>query len=484
MGIAAVLLYYFIDLLSQQIVQQNYTFIFITFAVILILFGFRSNIIPLVLILSFYPVVDSLYVFIPGLTASVVDLVPEMLSVLLFLKALTLSIARGKELNLVGIRIVLLFLGLTVISSLVNRMSVMSAILYLRPLLRYYLLFLAVINLDLQPEEEDNIIKVIFASFLIQLPLSLVKLFMGMDEEALFSLNGTALTTTITLVAIGFLITMFFTYKPSKWYLVLSLAFVGFGLIGGKRAIVFLLPVTFLFIAWFLKDRVENILKYTMVAIPVFLIALYFAVRLLPTLNPQGEVWGEFDLAYTFDYAGSYTTGGMSPEDNTSGGRLETTVNIFNQLTQNGVVGVVLGFGPGIILESQFEGVDQAGILQQRFNIIYGVTGLGWLSLQLGYIGALLYLGLFFQLLIKAKNYFEFESAPFYKSLGAGVVVFSFILLMISTIYSPTFINSPLSIIYFVTAGIVISKYTRRMQEHEVDAQEPNQAFEPESVSA
>lgn len=444
-------------LVTGFIVSEKFEYLIFALAILLLILVIRSNIFSISIILLTFPITNTIYHFIPVINHSSIELLPEMLSGLLLAKVIIYRLLARKKIRTFGLSVILPVLGITLFSGFINNFGYASILAFIRLFLRYYLLFLAIINMNLSEKHEKLIIRLIIFIFIIQIPLAVWKLFLGLDEETLFGLNGTSITTTVTLTAIAFIISAHLINKPSKLNFLLAIGFIGFGIIGGKRAIPFLLPIVFIFMAWLFRKELRSLFKYAVISIPILLITFYLMLRLLPSLNPQGKVWGEFNPGYALEYAQLYTTGNTN-ELETTGGRWQTSQRVYEHLIDKGVLGLGLGFGPGAILDSRFQGISREHMLRSKFGIHYGVTGINWLGLQIGYVGALFYLAFFWFVLQKTKIYFYNETDRFRKALAGGFVTFSFIILFISIVYNPIFLHDSVSAIYFCLAGIMVAR--------------------------
>ena len=170
----------------------------------------------------------------------------ELLIYFLFLYAL---ISTKQKVVFPYVFYILFFILIAIFSILVNYSFNFEPIYGLRLLIRFYIFFLALVNLDLSDEEIKRINKFIFIILVIQIPVATIKLFVyGPGEQAIgsYSLTEGSLSTIIPLIAIGYLISYYFYYKRTYWYLFFSLGFVYFSIIAKKRALVFMLPILIL----------------------------------------------------------------------------------------------------------------------------------------------------------------------------------------------------------------------------------------------
>jgi len=452
--------------LGSAVAYRDYNAIFFIGVPFLMLIVLESNVIPIIIILLMIPFTD--WAIELGMLPPQIMWAPELLSALIFVKALVNRITVGERINLFGIWIVVPFLGITFLSLLYNynETSIISALLFLRLLFRYYLLFLAIINLDNDEKEMKIVNNVLVFIFISQLPISVVKLFLYGQGETSLGLSSHALPTSIPLIAIGFILSYHFLYRRSILNIILLLAFVGFSVVGKKRAFIFFLPVVLAYLGWYLRNEFENMLRYVVLGILVLAISSYFAFRLIPTLNPQRKVWGKVEPTYIISYVRDYTT--SVTKEGMAQGRLSATISIFKQLRSRGLPGLLLGRGPGSVMKSRFQIADsrRRGVTS---GIRYGMTGLNWLAMHVGYPGALTYLLLFYLILRKSVCCLKRELESYWRSFGLGMIIFSFVMLMLSLFYIDPFRNDALSAFYFCLAGFIVKRAETCNKEQRID---------------
>jgi O-antigen ligase len=235
----------------------------------------------------------------------------------------------------------------------------------------------------------------------------------------------------------------------------LALGFIAFGLIGGKRALFLYLPVVVLFIGFYMRERLKRAFVYLILVSVLILLTGYLSIRLMPTLNPQQRVGGEVDLDYVLNYLTHYT---MARFEGSSGGRVITSIQVFEILRSEGLPSVLFGLGPGTYMETRFEALQTTLVETDSLPIKYGVPGSSWLAIQVGYVGAFIYHLLFIVILAYAARFFKTETDPYWKAFGLGMVGFSFVMFLISLTYWPVFIDDLLPLIYFMLAGFLVLK--------------------------
>ena len=176
--------------------------------------------------------------------------------------------------------------------------------------LEMFLLYFIVKRIIYQ-DRGDNLLQLFYNIGLMQILLSVVKIpLIGWQMEGLvgsFSIAGGAMGTTIPIL--WFII--LWRHKRGQfdkwdWIYILGLLLVGFTT--GKRAVMFILPLV---VAAFLIYVPKLKLKGSTIAMTIILVPLlfYLGVRLTPTLNPNHQIWGSFDWEHAMGYAETYQFG-------------------------------------------------------------------------------------------------------------------------------------------------------------------------------
>ena len=455
-------------ILGYAIVKQNYMLMLLLVSLASVFLILRSNVLACSILLGI--LFFGNWVERVGLLPPQVNWGTEIIIVLLFAKAILYKLFRKEKVQVNYIMVVLFYLGVTAVSYLMSSVSTIHLILFLRLMLRFYLLFIAIINLDFNQRSIKLICNFIVFLFLIQIPTAVVKMFIfGQGESAIgtYASQGGIYSTVIPMLAISYLIAFYFFYRPSTWYIVLVFAFIAFGLIGGKRAVIFFVPVLVLFLGIFLQRKSRNIIKYAVICLIFVIITAYASMRFIPSLNPQGRVGGEVDIGHVIDFISGYTM--RIHSDGESAGRMATTIQVFNILSKRGFGTFLFGLGPGSYIQTRFESIGQTLKEKGDLPIHYGESGLSWLALQTGYIGAFIYLSLFYFILLECNAYYRQEKRQYWKSLGFGTLGFSFTILFISLVYHPVYNQDLVPAVYFMLAGFVMKlKMNKVLTESEI----------------
>ncbi len=360
-------------------------------------------------------------------------------------------------------------------SVIVNHSFSLEPIYGLRLLLRFYIFFLAVVNLSLTDVEINKINKFIIFIFIIQIPVATAKLFIyGPGERAIgtYSLTEGSLSTIIPLIAIGYLIAFYIYYNKRPIYLLLSIGYIYFSIICKKRALVFMLPLLISFLSiMFLSEKNYNLKQKKIIRNRIFLIApllilivFYFSIRLVPALNPEEKIGGTFNLKYSADVFVEYFT--REPDDSGyTTSRFSTTKRVFAVLYKKDFAKLFFGYGPGAYTKSRFVLKEEERIAYKELRIIYGVTPFTYIAIEYGVLGIFPYFLFICAIFVKSIKYWKIANSPYWKAFSFGSVGFSFSMILLwLTYHIPSFTGDPIPCLYFYCMAVVHIKFKRQQE--------------------
>ena len=288
--------------ISGQILMQ----VFITCALIYMLWKYRKDNISLLFILLSWPRV---FIFYGKTIENMYKIAMLLLCIYFFYQSYTYRTYQKRErwllitFALFSIQFILsVFLytqnTLTIVLSQYSR--------YVEVLLLYFIVKHIIYN-----GKGERLLSLFYDIGLMQIFISIFKMFaIGWQMEGLvgsFQIIGGEMGTTIPIL--WFIILWY--YRKGQidkwdWLYILGLLLVGFTT--GKRAVMFILPVV---VAAFMIYVPKLRLKGSTIAMTILLVPLllYCGVRLTPTLNPEHKIWGSFDWEYAMGYAETYQFG-------------------------------------------------------------------------------------------------------------------------------------------------------------------------------
>lgn len=360
-------------------------------------------------------------------------LVSEASVILLF--CISLAGKRKGSSQSLHLGVVYLFFVLTTIcSAYLNSCLNLGIIIGLRPILRFYIFYLALINLDLNESQFRKINSLLFFLFILQLPASAIRFcFQGIGENTIgtYAGHGGGLTPIIPIVALGYLAGFYAVVKQRWMFLLLGIGFVLYGIAGAKRAIFFLYPPAFLGIYYvaFARAKKVSIFRHmglTMVILAGIIAVQFLAIKVMPSLNPEHKIGGSVSYAHVMKFAEEYET--STNEHGAGESRFATTVLTFRTLLNAGIGEIFFGFGPGSLsgseLDSTFERQHKDKRLQPLYGS-YGQTGLTNIIIEYGLFGLVSLSSVFFVFIIRSQKWLKQENDPYWKSLAVGTVVFT-----------------------------------------------------------
>jgi len=350
-------------------------------------------------------------------------------------------------------------------STIVNNGSWLECTLFLRLLLRFYVMFLALVNIGMSEKQLRWLVGVLAVCLFVQVPVAAVRLLWeGQGERAIgaYAYRGGGLSTILPMMMTGVLLTYYIAFRRSKWFLIGILAFVAFGIIGGKRATFLMVPFAGVF-AFALAGRFDVTgrrlsFKTAFLVVIGSVLVIYLAPQMIPTLNPEREFWGSFDLEYILEYSRDYDTN--VTEDGRTTGRTSTNLRAL-EVTAGDPFLALAGKGPGSLMKSRFEGVglertgsglhSWAGGIEEM-GILYGLTGFSSLLLQLGYPGMLLWLSFYLYILFAMRKMARAERDPFWRAFYLSCACWSLIFLFLSVTYTAAPVQGALGTFLFFLA--------------------------------
>ena len=349
----------------------------------------------------------------------------------------------SKKILLPFFGIFIIFLASGLISTLLSSTGLYNYLLYNRTVIAFLMLyFFFMMN-------ENNIsillsVRNIFLFFLVfQILAYFVKFaVLGFSEDPAGTISareGSA-TTLISLLGISYFFTLYLGKNKKLTYLVMIFLFIVLSQINEKRAVLILVPM-FIFYIYanfhYKKINIFRILLTTLLPVVLLLpLWVYLIARINPFLNPDGEVWGAFDLIYLIDFIYSYA---YRPDLTTYDyGRIQGIVFVIDFMLNSGLQEILLGNGAGS-LPANFESVQEA------VGIRYGARmGFVWVLLQHGFIGVFLLILLFYMVMksVAVKNAsLEYDTQYIFLKSFLIILAFDFFFYSSTVLYYPYFIG-------------------------------------------
>lgn len=440
-------------------------------ALLLVWIVFRSSVLTLLLIFT-AATTQAVFALI-GLPRMVPTLFAEVCILLLLLKMLYVKLVlKPMPLKFIGFFPVTGLFIVMIFSFFLNSAEPLPAVFCIRQTFIFILFFVAIQNIDLSKKQTTRVNQYIVFLILIQLPAALVKLIViGQDESWVGTISHQAgsLSTTFPLFVISFLLALFF-FKRRLKYVALIGGFFLFGIIGEKRALAFYLPVLIAF-SLYLYGKRHNYrltvisgrqLVYAMVFGVIGLACFVGAVKMIPSLNPEGTYGGSFDVNYIiknriigYNFRDDVAESGFNAQSTM--GRVTITKIALTRLREAGVLNSLFGFGPGTMIRSSHLGRSKK-TPYDLFGIYGHYTGFVVYVLQAGLLGVLCLSYLFIKLFMRAYKTYRLTSDIDMKIFSLGFMGAVLIFFIDFFTYSQTTFNQQALIPLFFYAATLIIK--------------------------
>ncbi len=269
-------------------------------------YQYKRDALMFLLVLMFYP---GLFEFFGSTIANIMKVIVLGLTCFCVFQRNVWTVKKGGDLlfTLVFVIFIIAYF-ISVTNSSGNTVTIVFS--QLARYVEFYLLFFLLRDVVYNRKESECYIRLLYQLILIQIIISVLKLmFFQTQIEGLvgtFSVIGGAVGTSLPIL--GFIVLYFYrlgSLSKLDWLFVAGLMLIGYTT--GKRAIWFILPVVI--IAFLVYVRGIRLNKYLILGICVAPVVFYLGVRLTPSLNPENQVWGTFDLDHVFGYAETYQFG-------------------------------------------------------------------------------------------------------------------------------------------------------------------------------
>ena len=323
-----------------------------------------------------------------------------------------------------------------------------TLVFYRQIILLPYLYFIVILN-----ERNDKIIKAIFSTLIflysVQLIAALIK-YLTVGQMELYigtiSYSEGSLSTLIPLMSISYLYSKYL-HSKKNYLLVLIIFFILFGIVGGKRALLYFIPLILVCITIFysLKTKISITILFrrSFATLGLAIAMIVLSAKMIPTLNPEGKIFGSFDIDHVLSFSKEYTYGAKSTRMTRAEGLKYFAGYIFDKDAPT----MVFGEGAGKLVASSYSSHTAVDAIDFHYNLKYGGrVGIIYTFLQVGILGLILYImfwGSMFKGIIHSNIGYH-TSAVFGMLLSVMLDIFSY---------------STASIMYFPVIGVLFSYY-------------------------
>lgn len=355
-------------------------------ALIWLLWKYRGNMIPMLIVMLFFGgVIDDLM----GATGRNVYRI-GLLSICVWQSTKGALNHFYQEFPKVFYFLCLYILYYIITSIFINHDNFLLVFSLLSKLLIPFLILMLMLNDNLEDERNANTWFWIFEDLiLIQVGLSIAKMvilggFLEGWVGSMSGIRGGGSGTSFPLLGLMWLaLKTDMNFSRKDWFLAFGLLILGFA--AGKRAVWIMFPVLFCILSMYVYRK--SLAKKIIVIFAAAPLLFYLAIRISPTFNPDNKVWGTFDPEYAINYGLKYTAG---IDESHAGvqmgvGRLGALTWMLNQFSQEGK-NMMFGRGNEYMTyasKDDYMNTTYYGGIQSRGNI----TGIVSTFFTLGIVG-------------------------------------------------------------------------------------------------
>lgn len=360
-----------------------------------------------------------------------------------------------------------IFVLSAICSALINAVDGYNALLSIRLVLRFYLLYLAIINIDMEEAQLYRFNKVLIFLFIIQLPAQAIKFyFFGIGEDTIgtYATHGGGVTTILPLLAIGYLIAYYYLFKKRVVYLILSIGFIVYGIIGAKLALLFLYPIAFISLYYLNVVRLRGLqipgdVYKVIIIISLSIIIGSAIIKFQPRANRERVVGGSIDLSYTLKYTKKYTTGRNTKDPGITTGRLSTTKITLKYLWEDGIKNFYFGYGPGTIVRIKSGKINKINTNAEKIVASYGHTGAVYILTEYGIFGIIILIIVYTIFIKNCWRLYNIEKEAYWKAYASGSLFFALISFFIFLTYNTeTSVGDIITPVFFYCMAIAYSR--------------------------
>lgn len=375
-----------------------------------------------------------------GISSTITRLTIELLILLL----LVIQIVANRKVRLDGIKYHFLLLIICILSAAINDIKLQVVIGFFRDYWMMFLFFYILLNSNFTRRDIKLLNKLLVFLFLSQIFANFIKIYLvGITEPYIgtISVRNGSITTVVVLLGISYSL-INYLYTGKRIYIIVILGFLLFGIIGGKRVILFLVPLIILttsFLFYIYNRSIKSFVKLFGSSIIAIILIVYIIIRTIPSLNPDNKLWGKFDFGYALNYSREYA---MDTNQTTGAGRLTTPSLVFKMLYSSDLDNLLFGFGTGHLVRSSFnESLIDKNVFETTQSLYgrdigYGSgTGLLQVLMQIGLFGLTIYIITIYQMFKSSIKNFANKQASFNKLFSVSSFI---IMLLIFVIYSTT----------------------------------------------
>jgi hypothetical protein len=262
-----------------------------------------------------------------------------------------------------------------------------------------------------------------------------------------------------------YLASYFAFYKARFMYLLLGVGFVAWSILGMKKAVLFLYPLTFVGMYYIINFKGRSLRVAKHIIYLGLIIVLTISVSLLilrfnRQLNPERKIGGTANLNYALEYSKKYTTSKDLKHPTVATGRFSTLMSTFETLKKGGFGIFLFGYGPGAFTSSVISDWRDRRLF--KFAAGYGMTPLTYTGLEYGMSGIITYGLIIIIFLRMCWRYYSYETDPYWKAFSAGSLGLAFFMIFLFCAYNYiSILGDSFPLMYFYIMGVIFVRLNK-----------------------
>jgi len=332
--------------------------------------------------------------------------------------------------------------GIIIFSGLINQSSLLEIAFTILIYLRYPLLFIVFLNMDIDKDVLESFLKVFLFLVIIQIPEVFYRFFvMGIRWDHIswtlgpwgtFDLGVYMIYATALIVARDLII------RLKLGHIILILCFFSVALMGEIKAFIFFAPVVAIFVIYncFKKKISKKKLYIAIGLLTVIVVGFIFSV------NWYGKVFPEIK--------GSI----LNPKEEGRVSRISVLPNIISKVEIN-TSNFLIGWGPGSSLAGEY--LAERGKIFE-FPISYK-TQLAETFVDVGIVGMIAYFWLLISLILEFRKHMKVEDDKTYIFLNHAIIGMWLFYAILGPVYDITWRHDSPNFIFYFLAAVLYHRY-------------------------
>lgn len=340
-------------------------------------------------------------------------------------------------------------LGVIVFSGLINQSSLLEIAFTILIYLRYPLLFIVFLNMDIDKDVLRSFLKVFFFLVIIQIPEVFYRFFvLGVRWDYIswslgpwghFDLGVYMIYATALIVAKDLII------RIKLSHIILILCFFSVALMGEIKAFIFFTPVVASFVIYncFKKKISKKNLYIAIGLITVIIVGFIFSVNWYEKVFPES--------------IGSI----LNPKEEGRISRISALPDIISKVEIN-ASNFLIGWGPGSSLAGEY--LAEKGIISE-FPIAYK-NQLAETFVDIGIIGMIAYFWLLISLILEFRKHMKVEDDKTYIFLNHAMIGMWIFYAILGPVYDIVWRHDSSNFIFYFLAAVLYHRYSNIKNEN------------------